>query len=137
MERLSGPIIDRIDICIEAPKMKYRELNGGQSGSSSAMLREGVERARKMQEKRYRGRNLSFNGQLGPKEIERFIVLDKAEESYMEDVFHKMNLSGRSYHKVLKVARTIADLEGTEKIRREHLMEAVCYRGLEDKYREL
>lgn len=137
VERLSGPIIDRIDICIEAPKMKYRELNGSQGGSSSAMLREGVERARKMQEKRYRGGNLFFNGQLGPKEIEQFVVLDRAEENYMEDIFHKMNLSGRSYHKVLKVARTIADLEGAEKIRREHLMEAVCYRGLEDKYREL
>lgn len=137
VERLSGPIIDRIDICIEAPKIKYQELNGRQAGSSSAMLREGVERARKMQEKRYQGRNISFNGQLGPKEIERFIVLDKAEEKYMEDIFHKMNLTGRSYHKALKVARTIADLEGAELIRREHLMEAVCYRGLEDKYRDL
>lgn len=137
VERLSGPIIDRIDICIEAPRMKYRELNGRRSGSSSAMLREGVERARKMQDKRYRGRNFSFNGQLGPKEIEQFVILDKAEENYMEDIFHKMNLSGRSYHKVLKVARTIADLEGMEKICMEHLMEAVCYRGLEDKYREL
>lgn len=137
VERLSGPIIDRIDICIEAPKIKYQELNGRLTGSSSAMLREGVEQARNMQEKRYRGRNISFNGQLGPKEIEHFIVLDKAEEKYMEDIFHKMNLSSRSYHKVLKVARTIADLEGAEMIRREHLMEAVCYRGLEDKYREL
>lgn len=137
VERLSGPIIDRIDICIEAPKMKYRELNCRQGGSSSAMLRKGVERARKMQENRYQGCHISFNGQLGPKEIERFIVLDKAEEKYMESVFHKMNLSSRSYHKVLKVARTIADLAGEERIRREHLTEAVCYRGLEDKYREL
>lgn len=137
VERLSGPIIDRIDICIEAPKMKYQELNGRQTGSSSAMLREGVERARDMQEKRYRGQDILFNGQLGPKEIEQFIVLDKTEEKYMEDIFHRMNLSSRSYHKVLKVARTIADLEGMETIRREHLMEAVCYRGLEDKYREL
>lgn len=137
VERLSGPIIDRIDICIEAPKMKYQELNGRQTGSSSAMLREGVERARDMQEKRYRGRDILFNGQLGPKEIEQFIVLNRTEEKYMEEIFHRMNLSSRSYHKVLKVARTIADLEGTETIRREHLMEAVCYRGLEDKYREL
>lgn len=137
VDRLSGPIIDRIDICIEAPKMKYQELNGRKTGSSSAMLREGVKRARKMQENRYRGRNISFNGQLGPKEIERFIVLEKTEERYMEDIFHKMNLSSRSYHKVLKVARTIADLEGAEMIRREHLTEAVCYRGLEDKYRAL
>lgn len=137
VERLSGPIIDRIDICIEAPKMKYQELNGRQAGSSSAMLREGVERARDMQEKRYRGQDILFNGQLGPKEIEQFIVLNKTEEKYMEEIFHRMNLSSRSYHKVLKVARTIADLEGTETIRREHLMEAVCYRGLEDKYREL
>ncbi|MDE6686735.1 MAG: YifB family Mg chelatase-like AAA ATPase, partial [Lachnospiraceae bacterium] len=137
VERLSGPIIDRIDICVEAPKIKYQELNGGQSGSSSAMLREGVERARDMQEKRYRGRDVLFNGQLGPKEIEQFIVLNKTEEKYMEEIFHRMNLSSRSYHKVLKVARTIADLEGAEMIRREHLTEAVCYRGLEDKYREL
>ena len=137
VERLSGPIIDRIDICVEAPKIKYQELNGGQTGSSSAMLWEGVKRARKMQEKRYQGRNISFNGQLGPKEIEDFILLDKAEEKYMEEIFYKMNLSSRSYHKALKVARTIADLEGAEMIRREHLTEAVCYRGLEDKYREL
>lgn len=137
VERLSGPIIDRIDICVEAPKIKYQELNGGQSGSSSAMLWEGVKRARKMQEKRYQGQNISFNGQLGPKEIEDFIWLDKAERKYMEEIFYKMNLSSRSYHKVLKVARTIADLEGAEMIRREHLTEAVCYRGLEDKYREL
>ncbi len=137
VERLSGPIIDRIDICIEAPKMNYQELSGRQTGSSSAILREGVKRARKMQEKRYRGCDISFNAQLGPKEIEHFILLTGEEEKYMEDVFRKMNLSSRSYHKVLKVARTIADLEGAELIRREHLMEAVCYRGLEDKYREL
>lgn len=137
VERLSGPIIDRIDLCIEAPKIRYQELSGRQTGSGSAMLWEGVKRARRMQEERYREENISFNGQLGPKEIERFIVLDSTEEKYMESIFHKMNLSSRSYHKVLKVARTIADLEGAETIRREHLMEAVCYRGLEDKYREL
>lgn len=135
VERLSGPIIDRIDLCVEAPKIRYAELSGRQpKGSNSASLREGVERARDMQKKRFLGTELLFNGQLGPKEIEKFIQLEASEEKYMEEVFHRMNLSNRSYHKILKVARTIADLDGSETVGKKHLQEAVCYRSLEDKY---
>jgi len=132
---ISGPIIDRVDICVETPKATFGELVGAEKGNeSSAKIRERVMLARKIQEKRYAGIGHKFNAELTTKDIRQFCVLGAKEQRFMERIFEKMELSARAYHKVLKVARTIADLEGEERIKEIHLSEAVFYRSAEQKY---
>ena len=136
--KLSGPLLDRIDICVESGRMNVDEVMDGAAGGggeSSEMMRNDVMRARKMQKTRFAGSGLEFNAQMGVREIERYICLGAEEKKFMEQSYTRMNLSPRSYHRILKVARTIADLEESEKVEKKHLMEAVCYRGIEERYR--
>lgn len=132
---ISGPIVDRIDICVEAPKPTYQELvySAGR-GESSAVIRERVMAARKLQEMRYRETGIRFNSDLKAGDIRRFCKLGMQEQRFMERIFENMKLSARAYHRILKVARTIADLDGKEKIEEMHLTEAVCYRSADNKY---
>lgn len=132
---ISGPIVDRIDICVEAPKPTYQELvySAGR-GESSAVIRERVMAARKIQEMRYRETGIRFNSDLTAGDIRRFCKLGMQEQRFMERIFENMKLSARAYHRILKVARTIADLDGKEKIEEMHLTEAVCYRSADNKY---
>lgn len=130
---ISGPILDRIDICVETPRLSYQELvNPDGKRENSATIRERVRRARKMQEKRYSGTGIRFNSDLTAGNIRQFCALGGKEQRLMERIFETMGLSARAYHRILKVARTIADLEGEETIREIHLTEAVCYRSKED-----
>jgi len=132
---ISGPIIDRIDICVETPKVSFHELLGAtEKNESSDVIRQRVMKARKIQEKRYAGIGYRFNAELTPGDIRRFCTLGFKEQQFMEKIFETMKLSARAYHKVLKVARTIADLAGEEKINEIHLSEAVCYRSADQKY---
>lgn len=136
--RLSGPILDRIDICAEVQALTMEELAASRkgqtaSGESSASIRSRVIRARKMQEARGEGR---CNAALTPEEIGRFCELDTEGKQMMEKVFDKMKLSARSYYRILRVARTIADLEGIQKIGKLHLSEAVSCRMAGNKYWE-
>ena len=135
MGHISGPIVDRIDICVEAPKPTYQELvySAGR-GESSAVIRERVMAARKLQEMRYRETGIRFNSDLKAGDIRRFCKLGMQEQRFMERIFENMKLSARAYHRILKVARTIADLDGKEKIEEMHLTEAVCYRSADNKY---
>lgn len=132
---ISGPVLDRVDICVEAPKVSFHELTGTTvQNESSARIRERVIRARIIQEKRYREIGHKFNSELTVGEIRHFCILEGKEKAFMEKIFEKMDLSARAYHRILKVARTIADLEGEEKIGKTHLSEAVFYRNAEQKY---
>ena len=97
----------------------------------SKELKKQVLKARKMQEERYRGTSYFFNADLETKDIPAYCFLGEEEKKFMENVFHSLQLSARAYHRTLKVARTIADLAESEQIRKEHLTEAVCYRGFE------
>ena len=136
--KMSGPLLDRIDICVEAGRMNVEEVMGkdkGSPGESSGMMRRDVMRARAMQNKRFDGSTLQFNAQMSVREIEEFIPLGKEEKKFMEQSYVRLNMSPRSFHRILKVARTIADLEESEKVEKKHLMEAVCYRGIEERYR--
>lgn len=126
--KISGPIRDRIDLNVTAEMVDIKELNAKKGNICSADMRKMVMRARTRQEKRFAGSAFRFNSDIGAREIKKYCVLGKEEQKYMEDIFYHMNLSVRSYHKVLKVARTIADLEESDKIRIPHLAEAVCYR---------
>lgn len=128
ISHISGPILDRMDLCVRVPRMEISRMTKGQTGEDSALLREKVLRARKRQGERYAGNNCKFNAQLSAGELERHCSLGAKEKQFMEQVADRMRLSARAYHRLLKVARTIADLEDTERIREEHLAEAVCFR---------
>jgi len=128
MGRVSGPILDRIDLCVELQAVDIRSLKGRKKNESSARIRERVLKARKRQEKRFQGERYRFNGDISAADVEKYCPLGKQEQQYMEQLYEALKLSARAYHRILKVARTIADLEGAEEIGMEHLLESSCYR---------
>ncbi|MCR5102111.1 MAG: YifB family Mg chelatase-like AAA ATPase [Butyrivibrio sp.] len=129
LSHVSGPILDRIDICIETPKVDVADLNNNNSlNENSETIRNRVMKARKIQEERFKNTGLRFNSDMSPADINKYCRLGMKEKMYMERVFRSMGLSARAYHRTLRVARTIADLEGAENVREIHLSEAVCYR---------
>ena len=135
--RISRPLLDRIDICMEAPKIPCSELQlqaPNRQNGTSAKIRARVERARRIQEERFKGDAIRFNSEITGKKLHRYCRLDQAENALMQKVFETMELSARGYHRILKVARTIADLDGSEKILERHLSEAVCYRSVDQKF---
>lgn len=127
LSHISGPILDRIDLCANASRIGLRQLQSGKKGESSRNMREKVMRARKQQEIRYRGSSYRFNSELTAGDLDRYCHLEKEEMQMLEKMFGTFALSVRAYHKLLKVARTIADLEESGRIMKKHLMEAVCY----------
>lgn len=133
LSAISGPILDRIDICVEVARMEMKDLDQ-KGGESSAVMRERIERARMMQQERFRDLSITFNAQMGPEEIKRFCKLDVKERKFVEQAFDALKLSARAYHKILKVARTIADLDGSERIDEMHLAQAIAYRSVDRKY---
>lgn len=130
---VSGPILDRIDICVEVARMEMKDLEK-KSSVNSAMMRERIGKARKIQQLRFEGTGISFNAQMGPTQIKEFCVLGSKEKNFVEQAFNALNLSARAYHKILKVARTIADLDGRDNISEEHLAGAIAYRSVDRKY---
>lgn len=131
LRRVSGPILDRIDICVEAQPVEFCDIAGQSTGESSAQVRERVMRARQRQEERFAGTGLRFNADMRAADVERFCKLNEKERDFMEQMFTVMKLSARGYHRILKVARTIADLDGCDQIGEKHLAEAICYRQME------
>ena len=127
MGRVSGPILDRIDLCVELQPVDVLSLRDGQ-GESSASIRQRVLKARERQVRRFAGTVYRFNADIDASDIERYCPLGQEEQDCMERLYHSLHLSARAFHRVLKVARTIADLEGAEQIGVEHLMEASFYR---------
>lgn len=137
--RISGPILDRIDIFTEVEKVDFKGLiakREREEVESSVRMRERVMEARSRQEYRYRGKHISFNSQLDVEGIRRYCVLGQAEEVYLEQLFELLHLSARSCHRLLRVARTLADLDGCDRIEKRHLSEAACYRSADSKYWE-
>ncbi|HHW49269.1 MAG TPA: YifB family Mg chelatase-like AAA ATPase [Clostridiaceae bacterium] len=131
--KISGPLLDRIDIHIEVTSVNYGELENGKNGEKSGVIRERVNRARKLQLQRYKGLNIYSNSQLYPAVMEKFCKLDKESKALLKSAFEKLGLSARAYNRILKVARTIADLEEEEQIRIHHVAEAIQYRSLDSK----
>ncbi len=126
--RISGPLLDRIDLHVEVPRVDYEKLGDHRRGEPSAVIQERVEAARARQRRRFQGTPLTSNADMGPREIEAYCRLDAAGEHLMQQAARQMGLTARGYHRVLKVARTIADLEGSEAIQAHHLAEALQYR---------
>lgn len=128
LSRISGPIMDRIDICVEVDRMDIKDISdkGGNTGSEE--LREGVIRAMERQKKRYRNEKFKYNALLPSSKADRYIPLGTEEKEFIYSMYEKMDLSMRSFYKIVRVARTIADLDGDEKVMVKHLAEACCYR---------
>ncbi|WP_284639007.1 YifB family Mg chelatase-like AAA ATPase [Paenibacillus silviterrae] len=130
--KISGPLMDRIDLHVEVPRIDYSQLNHGEQ-LSSAQMRERVETAHLLQEDRYRNRGILFNSELSGKRLRETIQLDVASSALLERTFELLGLSVRAYDRILKVARTIADLECSEKVEEVHVAEALQYRTLDKK----
>lgn len=132
--RVSGPILDRMDICVEALPIAFADMTARRQAEDSMCIRTRVMAARERQAHRFAGTKLHFNADMDAGDVERFCRLGEKELHYMEKLFSGMKLSARAYHRILKVARTIADLEESDGIGEIHLAEAVCYRQSDQKY---
>ena len=134
LTKVSGPLMDRIDLHVEVEGIEYEELSKRELEESSAEIKKRVNKAREIQLKRYKGRNIYSNSNMGQKELLEFCNLDEDCNNLIERAFKILNLSARAYSRILKVARTIADLDGKENIELPHIEEAIIYRSLDKKY---
>jgi magnesium chelatase family protein len=135
VSKISGPLLDRIDIHIEVPAVQYKELRGNGEIESSGSVRERVLRARSIQVDRYRGENKIYaNAQMPPKLIRKHCAISAEGEKLLETAIQRLGLSARAHDRILKVSRTIADLEAAPSIEPNHLSEAIQYRTLDRTY---
>ncbi len=131
-QRISGPLLDRIDLHVEVPLIDYKELAASEPGESSASIRARVERVRQAQRERFQDDpNTTCNSAMQPKHLKRCCQLDKEGSQYLDHAMNEMDLSARAYDRILKVARTLADLDGNEPIAANHILEAIQYRSLD------
>jgi magnesium chelatase family protein len=129
LSKISGPLLDRIDIQVDVQALEYDDLAKRKTGTSSAEIRDRVNQARKIQLARFGADGTDCNAHMTPMEMGKYCRLEKAGEDLMRSAFHRMGLTARSYDKILRVARTIADLDGEEQIGVTHLAEAIQYRS--------
>ena len=134
MGKISGPLLDRIDIQIEISQVKYEKLDNMQKNETSQIIKERVNKARKIQIKRYKNEKIYSNSELTPKLIEKYCKLNNASKEILKNAFERLGLSARAYGRILKVARTIADLQDCINIEKRHIAEAIQYRSLDKKY---
>lgn len=132
--KISGPLLDRIDIQVETSAIKYDDLNSSEQQETSRKIKERVVRAHKIQLVRYKDDNIQFNSQLTAPLIEKYCALGSKEQTLLKAAFDRLNLSARGYHKILKMARTVADLDQSVQITTRHLAEVIQYRSLDRKY---
>ena len=135
LHKLSQPLLERIDLCADVPPVNFSQISEEKPGESSALIRKRVEKARKIQQKRYQKEKIGFNGELSGKQIRKYCVLTENSFQVAKNAFELMELSARSYHRILKVSRTIADMEGEELIHTRHVAEALTYKAFDKKYR--
>ncbi len=134
IHKISGPLLDRIDIHIEVASVKYQKLENDTNSEPSIDIRKRVNIARNIQLNRYDGYNIFSNSELTPNLISKYCKLSKSSKKILETAFNRLGLSARAYSRILKVARTIADLDNSTNIETPHLAEAIQYRNLDRKY---
>lgn len=133
-DRVSQPLLDRIDICVEAPAVTYQELSSKGNGESSQEIQKRVLACHHIQCERFKGEAFSHNSHIPASRLEEFCFLEAKERVFMENIYRKMSLTARTYHKILRVARTVADLDESAQIKTKHLNEAICYRNVDEKF---
>lgn len=129
--KISGPLLDRIDIQIEVPALRYKQLASNQPAENSATIKKRIASAHKKQKKRFSAKKIDYNSRMNTRQLKKYCPLDKECEELLKTAIEELNLSGRAYHKIIKVSRTIADLAEEENIKKEHLLEAIQYRSLD------
>ena len=130
--RISGPLLDRIDLHVEVPQVKFNDISSDRTGEDSATIRQRVITARELQQARFAKKPaITCNARMGPRELKAYCALDSATRELLKFAMADLNLSARAYDRVLKVARTIADLAGAENIASDHISEAIQYRSLD------
>ena len=134
LNKISGSLLDRIDIQVEVKRPKYNKITSEYKGQSSEQIRQRINKARKMQKERYQKYKIHSNAQLTSKLIPEYCKLDSNGEKILEKAFNNLKLSVRAYEKILKIARTIADLDEEKQIKEKHIAEAILYRSLDRKY---
>jgi magnesium chelatase family protein len=132
--KLSGPLLDRMDLHVEVASVKFMELDGECQGESSRVIRKRVEQTRSIQRERYKKEKLYSNAQLSARDLQKYCPLDKKGRDILRAAFEKLGLSARAHSRIIKVARTIADMEGVDNIQMEHLAEAIQYRSLDRRF---
>ena len=131
LNKISGPLLDRIDIQIEVKRPKFEKINSKEKIETSKEIRERVNKAKKIQLERYKKYGIYSNAELTTKMVSQFCVLDNKGEELLQNAFKKLKLSIRAYERILKVSRTIADLEGKVNIEYKHVAEAIQYRSID------
>lgn len=134
LTKVSGPLLDRLDIHIEVPQVDFRKLSGEEKGESSAEIKKRVDAARRIQTRRFRDTGVTCNAKMTPAMTREHCLLDEKSKQLLEKCFDSLGLSARAYDKILRIARTIADLDGCENIELNHITEAVQYRSLDRKF---
>jgi len=132
MNKISGPLLDRIDLHIEVNPVPFDDLSSERSGEKSIEIRKRVMKAREIQTERYKDLpKIHYNAQIGPKQLDEYCQLDETGKNLIKVAMEKLNLSARAYDRILRVSRTIADLEGSEGLQSSHIAEAIQYRSLD------
>lgn len=132
--KISQPLLERIDICTEVPAVSFSKMKKKIAGESSAQIRKRVEAVQEIQRERYKKEKFCFNGELDGRKLEKYCVMTGGADKLLEQAYEQFQFSTRAYHKILKTARTIADMESFEKIKEEHICEALTYRAYDKKY---
>lgn len=133
-DRISQPLLDRIDICVETRSLTYQELTKKELGESSADIQKRVLACHQIQGERYKQEDFCYNSMIPASRLDEFCYLGKKEEEYMKKMYEKMSLTARTFHKILRVARTLADMEEAKEIKTKHLTEAICYRNIDTRF---
>lgn len=134
LSKVSGPLLDRLDLHVEVAPVDFSDLSSNQKEESSEQIKKRVNEARSIQNKRFEGTSISCNARMTPELLRRFCVLDDITSKVLERAFNTFGMSARAYDRILKVSRTVADLDKSEKIETRHILEALQYRGLDNKY---
>lgn len=132
--KISMPFVDRMDLCVEVPRVAFEQLTAKEESQTSKQLREEVILAHEMQKQRYQGTSYRFNADVKGADTETYFRIGKKEKQLLSDAFESLHLTARSYHKILKVARTVADLDGKQDVERSHILQAICYRNVDRKF---